>query len=129
MTGYGGTRYQEMELEGMSPARRVVFLYNRLVGALRKARGHMERKEIEPRTQQILHAHACLETLLHSLDRERGGALAQDLAALYSWFMAELLRINMKPDLGRLDHVLGLVQDLQQAWIQVAAQATAELVP
>lgn len=121
MIGSGAQSYRTMEVEGMSPLRRVLFVYARLVLSLRQSRQHIERREIEARTTTLLRGHACLEVLLDGLDHEQGGVVAQELGALYTWCMAEIAAINARPDVARLERVITLVVELQQAWEATAA--------
>jgi flagellar protein FliS len=120
---YGSaTRYREMEVMTMSPARRIVLLYAQLLGSLRRARIHFDRKEIEQRTERLLLAQEIIHELASSLDRSAGGELAERLASLYTWLATEITSIQQRQDLGALDRVIGIVSELHEAWEGAANQ-------
>jgi flagellar protein FliS len=70
-----------------------------------------------------------------SLDREAGGSLARNLAALYQYMRTRLLAANIRQEDAPLAEVESLLRTLGEAWkaIRPAAQAesnhTAESYP
>jgi flagellar protein FliS len=120
---YGSNdRYREMEVQAMSPARRLVLLYSHLLVALKQARMHIERGEIELRGERLLRAEEIVHELAFSLDREAGGELATRLAALYAWMLGQFAAIQARPNLQQLDAVTTIVSELHAAWEGAAAQ-------
>ena len=113
-------RYQEMEILTMSPPRRVVFLYAMAHTNLRKAERHLGAGEIAEQCSCLLTAQDVLMELLTSLDRDTGGQLAQNLAALYVFLINELAAINSQPNGKRLARITGMVAELHEAWAQAA---------
>lgn len=123
---YGSVdRYREMDVMAMSPARRLVLLYARLLASLRQARRHLEQGEIEARTERLLHAEEIVRELALSLDHVRGGELAGRLAQLYAWILGQLSAIHIRPDAARLDAVVRIVLELHDAWGAAADQVAA----
>jgi flagellin-specific chaperone FliS len=45
------------------------------------------------------------------------------LSSLYSWILAELLDIGMRPEVHRLDKVIGIAGELRDAFAQIADAA------
>lgn len=121
MTDIGALRYQQMSLEAMSPGRRVVFIYGFLLGQLHRARRAIEREAVEARNETLGRAQAAVEELVISLDRERGGDIADRLAALYGYFMQELFELDVQPSVDRLDRLVDQIQRLHDAWEQACA--------
>ena len=113
-------RYQEMDVLTMSPARRLVLLYGRLLLSLRQARAAITAGDIPTRAARLGKALDILNELLFSLDREAGGQLAERLAALYVHMLSELSAVDRKPDVARLDRVLETVATLHDAWAAAA---------
>lgn len=113
-------RYQQNDIVSMSPARRVVFLYGQALASLRQAARHLEQGEIEARSKCLTRAREILGELLATLDFEAGGSVAKNLAALYAWFIAETLQVDLKQDGPRLQQLITLVADLHGAWSQAA---------
>lgn len=120
MTSAGLARYQQVDVLTMSPAQRVVLLYNHLLGNLRQARAALEARDIAGRSVKVAKALDVLNELLFSLDRENGGALADRLAAIYVYLIGELTRADRERDATRLDRVIELSASLQEAWVEAA---------
>ncbi len=110
------SNYQALEIESMTPARRVVFLYGFLLGQLNQAKRHLADGDHEARNRNLSKAHAVITELLVSLNREGGGEIAENLSALYAFFLKELLHIDLHMDAVRLDRLLALVSSLHETW-------------
>jgi flagellar secretion chaperone FliS len=120
---YGSAdRYREMEVQAMSPAKRLVLLYAHLLVALKQARRHIAAGEIEARCDTLIRAEEIVHELSYSLDREAGGDFADRLAGLYAWMLGQFAAIQSKPDITKLDAVTAIVTELHEAWSTAAAQ-------
>ncbi len=120
---YGSpSRYREMEVMALSPARRVVLLYAQLQASLTQARTHLAAGEIEARTEALLRAESFVYELAASLDRTQGGDLAERLASLYSWMLTQLTALHGRPDLAALEALRHTVAELHEAWDGAARQ-------
>ena len=119
-----GSRYREMEVLAMPPAKRLVMLYSKLLVLLKQARQEIARGDIVAREQRLVQADEIVRELTFSLNFEAGGALAQSLASIYTWLIAEFAGIHAKPDVARLDAVISIVADLHEAWSGAATQVT-----
>jgi flagellar secretion chaperone FliS len=123
MTSAGVARYQQVDVLTMSPAQRVLLLYNHLLANLRQARAALAARDIAARSTRVAKALDILNELLFSLDRENGGDLADRLAAIYVYLIGELGRADRERDMQRLDRVIELAASLQDAWVEVVKQA------
>jgi flagellar protein FliS len=88
-------------------------------GALEKiqiARGCMERKEIARKCESIDWTLNILGGLHGSLDLERGGEVAFNLANIYYSMMRRLVDANVENDPAILDEVTRLLNELREAW-------------
>jgi flagellar protein FliS len=65
-------------------------------------------------------ASAIVIELMGSLDRDKGGELAQRLAALYAYFGAEILSVGRTLDVSRLEKRIGMVGSLHESWVIAA---------
>jgi flagellar protein FliS len=116
--------YREMEILSMTPAQRVVALYARLHVLLLQARNQLDVGDIAAREERLMAASAIVHELAVSLDRERGGQLADQLAALYTWLIGEFTAIHAKADRGRLEATINIVRELHEAWQGAALQVS-----
>jgi flagellar protein FliS len=59
---------------------------------------------------------------MSSLDREKGGAIASQLASVYDYCFRRLILANVKRDRDAAREVIGILRDLGTAWQQIAVQ-------
>ena len=71
----------QARIESASPHRLIQMLLEGALGKIAAAKGYMERGEIQPKGAQIGSAISIMEGLKTSLDMEKGGEIAQNLAA------------------------------------------------
>src|ERR1039458_3301127 len=75
-------------------------------GAVRDARRHLDVGAIADRSRSISKACGVLAELISSLDRERGGEIAQRLGQLYDYMHARLIEANLQQADAPLAEVL-----------------------
>ena len=114
--------YRDMELRSASPERLVVFVFEQLVVNLERARIAMERKDIELRVTALRRARGLVGELLATLDFEKGGAIATQLADLYQYMMYELVDIGQRGDVVTLRKLVKIATDLRDGFSAAAAQ-------
>lgn len=114
--------YLESRITTAEPLELVRLLYQAATGAVREARRHLAAGEIAARSRAISKAYAIMAELAGSLDRERGGAIAERLSQLYDYIQRRLLEANFKQADAPLAEVLGLLATLGEAWDGVASQ-------
>lgn len=116
---YARDQYQAAATNTAGPAQLVLMLYD---GALTRVETAIELlTEDEPRDVQFAHecmskAQAIINELSITLDHERGGDIATNLAALYLWCTDQLIEANVKKDAGPLASVRTTLTDLRDAW-------------
>lgn len=105
------------------PRRLVVMLYDGAVAAVAQARFHMAGNEIAQKGEKISKAIAIIDGLRAALDPAAGGAIADQLAALYDYMTNRLLMANILNDPAGLEEVGRLLGELKGAWEQIASGA------
>lgn len=126
--------YAKVELDTIVAAadshKLILLLYQGALLALSQAKGHMLRKNTAAKAKSISHAMRIIsEGLLCSLDKEAGGELAANLAALYEYMGKRLLQANLKDDMEALDEVSRLLSELKEAWEGIRPVATRTAQP
>lgn len=116
-------RYREMEVSSATPGQLVVILYDHLLTHLARARHLLGPDQIGPRSDALLVCRNVVTELLVTLDRERGGDVALQLGAIYSFILGELTTLGLRPDAARLDRIANIMQELRDAFAQVALTA------
>lgn len=113
-------------VETASAHRLIVMLYDGAIKAISLAKIHMGNGATAEKGAAISKAIAIIEEGLRlSLDKEKGGELAENLDALYDYMARQLLEANIYNKLEPLDVVLKLLVDIKEAWegIDPAIQA------
>jgi flagellar protein FliS len=129
MWNNGHDAYLESRVLSANPVELVNMLYQACIQAVRDARYHLERGEIGPRSQAINKACEIVMELNSSLDRDRGGEIAERLAQLYNYMLTRLLEANMQQNDLPLSEVLGLLATLAEAWQGVCPAAPPAAPP
>ena len=112
-------QYRSVNAYGAASGDRVQLIQRMLDGALDRiasARGHVSRHETAAKGEAIGKAIGLIDGLRTSLDKDRGGKLAENLDALYDYMMRRLVEANLRDDLGRLDEVAGLLDQIRSGW-------------
>ncbi|MCU0625258.1 MAG: flagellar export chaperone FliS [Gemmatimonadaceae bacterium] len=121
-----GTQYREMEILAASPARLVVLMFEHLEVSMRRARIAIDQGNVEQRVVLLGKARAILSELLGTLDFEKGGTIATELAQLYSFLLAELTDVGIRRDVQRLDRLVKIVNELREGFTGAAATVERE---
>ncbi len=115
----------EGRLEGASPHRLVLMLFEGAKLAVTDAQRHMQANNIPAKGQSISRAIEIISSGLQaSLDLDSGGELALRLESLYEYMGHRLLHANLKNDEAALREVAGLLNELKTAWEQIATDVS-----
>ncbi len=130
MNGYGARAYQRVGVDsGVAAAdahRLVLMLFDGALEAIKLAQAQIAAGNVAEKGRWLGKAVRIVEEgLKASLDKDAGGALARQLAALYDYACLRLLQANLRNDHAALDEVGGLLADLRDAWARVGARAPA----
>jgi flagellar protein FliS len=92
--------------------------------AIRTAGIHMQAGHTACKGEAISRALDIVNNgLLAALDVERGGQLAQRLAALYEYIARRLLSANLDNDKAALDEAGQLLEEIGSAWREIGPRA------
>jgi flagellar protein FliS len=108
--------------EDASPHRIIQMLMESALQKIMLAKGHMQKKQITEKGEQIGWAISIIEGMRASLDREHGGEIAVNLASLYEYMKVTLLEANLHNDERRLDEVASLLAQVKSGWDALPAQ-------
>ena len=102
------------------PHQLVMMLFDGALAAIADARLNMIRGQIAARGKAISKAISIVDQGLKcSLDKARGGEIAQRLDALYEYICEKLLDANVKAQPEALDEPAKLLGELQSAWAEI----------
>ena len=126
--------YQQINVETsmhtMDQHQLVTMLYEGVLNAVSSARGAMARGDVAGKCGSISKAVRILEEgLMTALDREQGGALADNLGALYDYCLRRLILANARNDDAMMEEVTRLIEPVAQGWNQIKQPGAQALQP
>jgi len=111
--------YRETAVQGASPVRLVVLLYEQVIEDVRAALGALGRGDIQTRTRHINHAILVIGHLQSSIDKEQGGKVAIDLERFYSQVRAGLVNAQCEQSARLLEQQISHLMTVHDAWCEV----------
>ena len=115
--------YQSVAVHGGiaadDPHQLILMLMDGAIHRIAAARGCLERRDLAQKAQLLQRAVTIIAELRGSLDHQRGGTLAHNLAELYEYMTRQLLRANAENKAHFLDEVTGLLGEVRAAWVAV----------
>jgi flagellar protein FliS len=130
-----GANWQAAYLEGKvvsaSPVELVQMLYDAASNAIDDAIRCLGAGDIEGRSASVTKAMSILIELAGSLDREKGGEVAENLGRLYDYIYGRILDAHVNQVQEPLIEARSLVETLREAWqgvrqeLQQAEEAAA----
>ncbi len=108
--------YQENAVTTQSKGRLIVMLYDGAIKFLKLAIKEIQAKDPEAKGEYISKAIDIIFELNTVLDTEAGGEIAMNLRKLYLFMGRHLTEANAKQDIGKIEEVINLLEDLNQSW-------------
>lgn len=116
-------QYQSVDLratiETASPHKLISMLLDGALGSMAKAKGSIERENIEDRTRNLNKASEIIVGLKGSLDLEQGGEVAANLNALYDYIIGAILQANRNNDVDKVQEAMNLMLEIKQGWAEM----------
>lgn len=119
--------YREAAVEGASPVRLVIMLYEQAHEDLRQALAAHRRGDIEGRTGCINHAILVIGYLQASLDKEQGGRVAVNLERFYDQVRSGLVDAQFRQSTAALEQQIAHLREVHEAWCEVERANTVPL--
>jgi flagellar protein FliS len=105
-----------------SPHRQIALLYAKAVDRVHQAKGAMEVSNYALKAKCIGRTVDILSALQGWLDMEQGGAISDNLDALYDYMIRQLHAANIENDPAKLDEVASLLGEIRSAWDAIGPQ-------
>jgi len=119
----------ETGVSAADPHHLVLMLFEGATAAIIDAKRHMTAGAVAAKGEAISKAIMIIDDgLSASLDIDAGGALAQNLRALYAYMSQRLLQAGAKNQPELLDEVRTLLSELRGAWASIKPQPQAASV-
>ena len=125
--------YREMEVASATQEKLVLVVFDQLVVNLERARIAMELEDIELRVTALGRSLNIVSELLGTLDFDKGGRIATQLADLYQYMLYELVDIGQRGDVVTMRKLVNVASNLRDGFKgaadQLASQPALNRVP
>ena len=119
--GKQATQYLEIQVLAATPGELMIMVYDHLLVQLLKAQRAHTSPELTIRCDALEKARAALGELQVTLDHDKGGPLAAQLASIYTFLLGELTTLGLRPEARRFEGIVRIVSELRGAFAQAAA--------
>jgi len=112
--------YRQTDIETSDQLRLIILCYEEAIRALKQAKSCYEHGQFAEKAGHLKRGQSVIAELLGSLDQRQGGAIATNLAAIYSYMLRRLSEGDLRRDLRAFDEVVSLLEEMLNAWRQIA---------
>lgn len=112
----------ETAVENATPHRLIQMLFEGALDRIAQAKGAIARKDYESKAKLLNRVMDIIGSLRGSLDLEKGGEVADNLAALYEFMVRRLLQASARNDVEILDEVAELLREVKSGWDEMPSE-------
>lgn len=118
--------YKEQAILTAPRLKIVQVLYDEAISALKKSKMNLEQGQDRAFRESLVKAQSIVAELFASLNYEQGQAIAENLAALYQFSIAQLMQASQNKTPASIDAVLRVLSTLEQGWDNITDSETKE---
>lgn len=122
-------QYQTVDVSsavhGASQHKLISMLLDGAITALARAKGMIERQDMQGKTAQINKVTDIIVGLKGSLDVEKGGEIAANLDELYNYMIRQVMLANRSNDPAPLAEVGALLTEIKTGWDEMPDEVKA----
>lgn len=111
--------YQKNAVNGASPLQLVIMLYDGAIRFMEAGKYGIDQGDLELQNKNLQKAQKIVMELMSCLDMEKGGEIAKNLLALYTYILNELVEANIGDRAEPIDRCIKILCDLRESWIEV----------
>lgn len=116
-------QYSQVQIKTANKGKLIVLLYQGAIRHMKKAKLQLADRDMEGKGNSLIRAQDIVLELLYALDQtllDEGNELAVNLQRLYLYSYRRLIHANTHLDGDAIDEVVGLLNNLLEAWEKVA---------
>ncbi|NVJ60362.1 MAG: flagellar export chaperone FliS [Gammaproteobacteria bacterium] len=106
-----------------NPHRLIQMLMEGALEKIAKAKGFLQRENVEAKGAHITWAIRIIQGLRDSLDMDKGADLSERLDGLYEYMIFRLVEANAENSIEKLDEVTSLMANVKEGWDGIADEA------
>lgn len=112
-------QYLETKIQTATPEALVGMLFDGTVRFLKQAANGLDEKDWRKAHTNIVRAQSIVSELNVSLDKAKGGEIANNLSQIYDYVNSRLIEANIKKDAKLISECINLINDLGSAWDEI----------
>jgi flagellar protein FliS len=112
---YSNTNVQTA-IESATPHKLVQMLYEGALDRIAQAKGAVFRKDYEAKAKLTNRVIEILTALRGGLDLEKGGEIAENLGALYTFMIEQIIKASRHNSVDILEEVAELLRTIKSGW-------------
>ncbi|MCF8009885.1 MAG: flagellar export chaperone FliS [Clostridiales bacterium] len=117
-------QYQQNAVNSATPGELTLQLYNGMVRFIKQGMKAVDENSIENANNYIIRAQNIINYLTETLDTDY--EVSNNLISLYDFMSTRLMQANIHKDKSILEEVLGLAEELRDAWGQAVKQTAGK---
>jgi len=110
--------YVANQVEGMSPERLILAMYDAALRNLARATDALDRGDVQRKGENLSKTLAIVTELQASLNRD-AGELSEQLESLYDYVIRCLTTANVENDKAKVKEASGLIKTVRDGWAQM----------
>ena len=114
-------QYKQVQVKTANRGKLLVMLYQGCIKFLRLAKKSIEEEDIENANNYIIRSQDIIRELMNTLDREKGGELADNIYNLYDFLNRQLIEANVNKDIDKISVVEEMMLELLESWEQIVS--------
>jgi flagellar protein FliS len=114
--------YRMVDTLGKSRVELVIKVYDGAIANLKMAAEHYQKNERPQGYQALEKAKKFLIHLYTTLDEDKGGEIAKNLARLYTYLIEQINLVQATGETDRLDDCILILNNIKEGWVELAAQ-------
>lgn len=111
--------YRSAEVDALNQRDLILSLYQGMERFLIRAQLAMQNHDPATAHDNCQRTKAILVELMSTLNLEEGGEVAEQLRALYAFFISQVVEANLRKDPTKIEAILPIIVSLREAWQQV----------
>lgn len=124
----GAHAYLSTQVRTTSKGELLILLYDAAIKFMKQAKVKIEEKDYAAKGILISKAIEVIAELSASLNKEKGGELAENLNKLYLFCNTRLLMANLKMDTEKIDEVIKIIEEISSAYKQIIPKEDTDIV-
>ncbi len=109
-----------------NPHQVILMMFDGVLQASSVAKGAIERKNFELKSESITKATNILDALRNSLDFESQPKISENFDFLYTYCIERLNTVSIDLDLSGIDEVIEMLKPLRDAWSEMSEESKSE---